>query len=201
MPAPQCRTRYEPQYFSSVILGHILDSYPLASALCSEQWKTYSHPYSDPRIPRRKEEPQNLSLKRCSHKTELRGGLADDEERGVPSGVWEVRVEAKDKDAAERLIAANPIEDEMADVDQSHDLDLVTVFEAAGNSSEMEAMSVQAMLESNGIYAMTNADQRFPNLPEEVRVPRDKVDEAKRLIAEALAAGPAAADEAESSTE
>jgi hypothetical protein len=131
----------------------------------------------------------------------ITGAAVDDQERGVPSGAWEVRVEPKDKEQAEQLIAANPIEDEFAGGDESHDLDLVTVFESAGNASEMEAMAVQAMLESNGIYALTNADQRFPNLPEEVRVPRDKVSEAKRLIAEALAAGPAGADEAESGTE
>jgi|ERR1700722_5299466 hypothetical protein len=127
--------------------------------------------------------------------------LADDQAPGVPSGAWEVRVAFADKERAEALIAANPIEDEFADVDESHDLDLVTVFQSAGNTSEMEAMSVLAMLKSNGIYAMTTADQRFPNLPDEVRVPQDKVAEAKRLIAEALAAGPAAADEAEAGTE
>jgi hypothetical protein len=127
--------------------------------------------------------------------------LADDQAPGVPSGAWEVRVASADKERAEALIAANPIEDEFADPDESHDLDLVTVFQSAGNSSEMEAMSVLAMLKSNGIYAMTTADPRFPNLPDEVRVPQDKVAEAKRLIAEALAAGPAAADEAEAGTE
>jgi hypothetical protein len=131
----------------------------------------------------------------------IAGALADDQAPGVPSGAWEVRVEAKDKEEAERLLAANPIEDEFDEVDESHDLDLVTVFQSAGNTSEMEAMSVLAMLKSNGIYAMTTADQRFPNLPDEVRVPQDKAAEAKRLIEEALAAGPAAADEAEAGTE
>ncbi|MGD1092870.1 MAG: hypothetical protein ABSB35_12880 [Bryobacteraceae bacterium] len=131
----------------------------------------------------------------------ITAALADDQARGVPSGAWEVRVASADKERAEAVMAANPIEDEFAEVNESHDLDLVTVFQSAGNTSEMEAMSVLAMLKSNGIYAMTTADPRFPNLPDEVRVPQDKVAEAKRLIAEALAAGPAAADEAEAGTE
>ena len=131
----------------------------------------------------------------------ITGTLADDQAPGVPAGAWEVRVDAANKELAEGLIAANPIEDEFDEVDESHDLDLVTVFRAAGNTSEMEAMSVLAMLKSNGIYAMTTADPRFPNLPDEVRVPRDKAVEAKRLIEEASAAGPAAADEAEAGTE
>jgi hypothetical protein len=45
------------------------------------------------------------------------------------------------------------------------------------------------------------ADTRFPNLPEEVRVPREQVTEAKRVIAAALAAGRAGADEAEAQSE
>lgn len=129
------------------------------------------------------------------------GILADDQVPGVPAGAWEVRVEAQDKAEAEALIAANPVEDESEAVDESHDLDMETVFRSAGTNSEMEAMSVKAMLDSNGISAMVVADTRFPNLPEEVRVPRDQVTEAKRVIAAALEAGRAGADEAEAGSE
>jgi hypothetical protein len=129
------------------------------------------------------------------------GILADDQAPGVPAGAWEVHVAAKDKVRAEALIAANPIEDESDEVDESHALDMETVFRAAGTSSEMEAMSIKAMLESNGISAMVVADTRFPNLPEEVRVPRERVTEAKRVIAAALEAGRAGADEAEAASE
>lgn len=123
------------------------------------------------------------------------GALIDDSSPGVPAGVWEVRVAPKDSAQAEALVAKHPdIEDEL---DESSDLDLVTVFQAAGNTSEMEAMAVKSLLDSNGIRAFLMADARLPNLPEEVRVPREELTAAKRLIADALSAGPAAADEAE----
>ena len=84
---------------------------------------------------------------------------------------------------------------------ESHNLDLVTVFQSAGSNAEMEAISVKALLESNGIESVLVADTRFPNLPDEVRVAQRDVTEAKRLIADALAAGPAGAAEAEKQTE
>jgi hypothetical protein len=84
--------------------------------------------------------------------------------------------------------------------DESRDLDMVTVFQAAGNTSEMEAMSVKGVLDAAGIFAMIVGDPRFPNLPEEVRVAREHVTQAKASDREdAISAGPAAAAEAESS--
>lgn len=99
------------------------------------------------------------------------------------------------------MIAANPVDDEFANPNESDRLDMVTVFRSAGTGAESEAMNVQALLASNGIEAMIVADARLPNLPEQIRVPREHVTEAKRLIAAALAAGPAGADEAEAGTE
>lgn len=78
---------------------------------------------------------------------------------------------------------------------------MVTVFQSAGTTSEMEALSVQSLLEAAGISAMVVGAQSLPNLPEEVRVAREHVTEAKRIIADALAAGPAGAMEAEKQTE
>ena len=83
----------------------------------------------------------------------------------------------------------------------SEELDLVTVFEGAGSSSEMEALQVQALLESNGIEAVLIGDTRFPNLPEAIRVPKEDADRARQLISDALAAGPAGALEAETAGE
>jgi hypothetical protein len=83
----------------------------------------------------------------------------------------------------------------------SEELDLVTVFESAGTSSEMEALQVQALLESNGIEAVLIGDTRLPNIPEEVRVAREDLSRAQQLIADALAAGPAGAVEAEAAGE
>jgi hypothetical protein len=85
--------------------------------------------------------------------------------------------------------------------EESHDLDLVTVFQTAGTTSEMEALSVQSLLESAGIAAVVVGAQSLPNLPEEVRVAKEHVTEAKRIIADALSAGPAGAAEAEKQTE
>ena len=85
--------------------------------------------------------------------------------------------------------------------DAGEDLDLVTVFQSAGSGAEMEALDVKAMLESNDIPVVLVGDTRFPNLPEEVRVPRDHAQQAEQLIADALAAGPAGADEAEAASE
>lgn len=83
----------------------------------------------------------------------------------------------------------------------SEELDLVTVFEGAGSSSEMEALQVQALLESNGIEAVVIGDAVLPNIPEEVRVAREDLGRAQELIADALAAGPDAAVEAEAAGE
>jgi hypothetical protein len=78
---------------------------------------------------------------------------------------------------------------------------MVTVFQSAGTTSEMEALSVQSLLEAAGISAMVVGTQSLPSLPEEVRVAREHVTEAKRIIADALAAGPAGAAEAEKQSE
>ena len=128
----------------------------------------------------------------------LSAALLDDSAPGVPAGAWEVRVAAADGARADVLIAQNPIEDEYSQPNESHALDMVTVFRTG---AESEAMTVQALLQSNGIEAMMIGDARLPNLPEQVRVPREHVTEARRLIASALATGTAGAEEAEAETE
>jgi hypothetical protein len=127
--------------------------------------------------------------------------LVDDQAHSVPQGAWEVKVALAERVPAEHLIATTPIEDEFSNPDSSSSLDQVTVFRSAGTGIETEAMLVKALLDSNGIDAMIVADTRFPNFPEQVRVPRAEVTEAKRLIANALAAGSAGAEEAEAESE
>jgi hypothetical protein len=131
----------------------------------------------------------------------LSGGLTGDNARGVFAAVWKVQVESKYSAEAEALIADSCGEDNVPNVSASHDLDLVAVFRSAGNTSEIEVLSVKGVLDAAGICAMIENDARFPNLPAEVRVPRNHVTDAKRLIADALAAGAAAADEAEAAGE
>ena len=81
------------------------------------------------------------------------------------------------------------------------ELDLVTVFESANATAEMEALAVQALLESDGIPALVAGTPVLPNLPFQVRVPRASERQARARIAESEAAGPAAAEEAERETE
>jgi len=85
--------------------------------------------------------------------------------------------------------------------DGSEELDLVTVFEGAGATNEMEALSVKSLLEANGIEAVIIGDAVLPNLQEDVRVPRQDLNRAQKIIADALAAGPNAAMEAEIESE
>jgi hypothetical protein len=131
----------------------------------------------------------------------IQGTLFDDRAPGVPAGAWELRVAAQHSGHAEALIAAQTAWNETVDIDESHNLDLVTVFRSAGSTGEMEAMSVKSLLEANGLAAVLVGDSRFPNLPDEVRVPKEDETRAKRLIADALAAGPAGASEAEAASE
>ena len=91
--------------------------------------------------------------------------------------------------------------DQAAAPDASHDLDLVTIMRAAGVEAEVQAMSVKSLLEANGIDAFLIGDTRLPNLPYQVRVPRGRESEAKQIIADALSAGPEAAEEAERASE
>ena len=96
---------------------------------------------------------------------------------------------------------SNIIPDNPEAPDTGEQLDLVTIFQSAGAQAEMEALDVKALLEADGIEAVLVGDSRFPNLPEEVRVPREQAEQAKRLIQEALAAGPEAAESAEAAGE
>jgi hypothetical protein len=128
--------------------------------------------------------------------------IVDDSEPGVPEGVYEVRVPDEEERRAEELIAANPLPDEVEEVDNSADLDLETIYRSEGiTTGEMEATGIKNVLEASGIAAVIVGDSVLPNLGFEVRVPRDEVAVAKELIAEAQSAGAAAADEAEQQTE
>lgn len=128
----------------------------------------------------------------------IQAELLDDSAPGVPEGVFEVRVPSVKVAEAERLIAENPLADEVEEVDPSSGLDLETV---ATGQSEMEATSMKNFLDSNGIAAVLVGDSVLPNLAFEVRVARDQAQEARRLLAEAEESGPADAEEAELESE
>lgn len=82
----------------------------------------------------------------------------------------------------------------------THALDMVTL-PGGSVSSEMEADIIRGVLEANGIPSMVAAAAQYPNLGFEVKVPRGRVVEAEKLVAEAQAAGPAAAEAAEEASE
>jgi hypothetical protein len=86
--------------------------------------------------------------------------------------------------------------------DLTNEPGLVTVFRlAGGGTEEMEVLTVRQLLESNGIDTVLVGDSPLPNLAEEIRVAEEDAELAKQLIADALAAGPAGAAEAEAETE
>jgi hypothetical protein len=92
---------------------------------------------------------------------------------------------------------ANP-----SQVNPSHELDLVPVFRLGeGAIEEAEILTVQQLLESNGISTVLVGDSPLPNLAEEIRVARVDLDSARQIIADALAAGAAGAEEAEEAAE
>ncbi|MEQ1886738.1 MAG: hypothetical protein ABL967_16870 [Bryobacteraceae bacterium] len=86
----------------------------------------------------------------------------------------------------------------MTSPNSSHELDLVTVFRLSeGGVEEAEIVTVQQLLESNGIKTVLVGDSPMPNFAEEIRVARADADAARQIIADALAAGPEGAEEAE----
>ena len=84
---------------------------------------------------------------------------------------------------------------------QSSDpLDLVPVIEEDGSPlelTEMEAIELKNLLDANGIDAVISGSEMMPNLPYRLMVASGKAAEAGRVIAEARAAGPEGAEEAE----
>ena len=125
-----------------------------------------------------------------------------DDQPGVPSGAVEVRVPAADASRADRLIlAASEDETPPEAGDPSSELDLETVFSAIGVSAELESLGVRGVLDSNGIPNVFVSPPQYPNLRFVLKVPRRYVEQARQALAEAEAAGPAAAEAAEKAGE
>ncbi len=79
--------------------------------------------------------------------------------------------------------------------------EMVAVFSSSNHDAEMEVMNIKAMLEASGVDAMIVGPSVLPSLEFQIQVSEEKAAEAEALIAEARAAGPAAAAEAEALTE
>jgi len=85
--------------------------------------------------------------------------------------------------------------------DASSDLDMVTLFSSSNVDAEMEANNIHGLLQASGIPSIVVGATMIPSLEFQVQAPRTYAEEAERLIEEARAAGPDAADEAEEASE
>ena len=145
-------------------------------------------------------EADSAAVKNLLIKAGLNPVLLDGTVPGIVSGTWEVRVPADEAPYAQEVIGEID-EDEEAVLSSSSEFDLVPVAATEGALSEMEAISIKAILDANGINAVIVGASQLPNLGFEVRVADADLDRSQRAIAEAQAAGPAGALEAESAGE
>jgi len=83
----------------------------------------------------------------------------------------------------------------------SDSLDMVPLFRSSNIDAEMEANNIHGMLQASGIPSVVVGSSVIPSLEFEVQVPRERLQEAERVLAEAQAAGPEAAAEAEALSE
>jgi hypothetical protein len=121
---------------------------------------------------------------------------------GVPIGACEVRVPAGEEARAEAVLReADATGEAQEPVDNSEDMDLEVLVETVGATAEMEALAIRSVLEANAIPVVLVQPGPYPNLPFIVKVPRNRVEEARQVLAEAREAGPLAAEEAERSQE
>jgi hypothetical protein len=86
------------------------------------------------------------------------------------------------------------------DVD-NNDEAFVPVFTSSNHDAEMEAITIQGILDSNNIPTMMVGPHMLPSLDFQIHVPEQLLERAQELIREAQAAGPAAAYEAELESE
>jgi hypothetical protein len=73
----------------------------------------------------------------------------------------------------------------------------VVLFSSANHDAEMEANAIHGVLEASGIPSIVVGTPQIPSLEFQVQVPKSRLEEAERVLAEAKEAGPAAAVEAE----
>ena len=78
---------------------------------------------------------------------------------------------------------------------------MVPIFRSSAHDAELEAGNVHALLDANQIDNVLVAPSVLPVFEFQVQVAREQAEEARRVIAEAEAAGPQAAAEAEAATE
>ena len=87
------------------------------------------------------------------------------------------------------------------DPEAPDDVEMVALWSSSAHDAELEADNVHALLDANGIPSIVVGPSVLPVVEFQVQVSRDRLDEARRVIAEAEAAGPEAAAEAEAAGE
>jgi hypothetical protein len=85
-------------------------------------------------------------------------------------------------------------------VDTSHDLDMAPLYFSQTIEAESEADVIRGVLESNGIPCVLSLSP-IPSLGYQILIPRNRLEEARRVLEEQQAAGPEAAAEAEAASE
>jgi hypothetical protein len=85
--------------------------------------------------------------------------------------------------------------------DLSPELDMVTIFSSSNHDAEMEAMAIHGILDASGIPAIVVGPSTLPNLEFQVQVPKERMEEAERVVAEGKSVGAAGAAEAELASE
>src|SRR5947208_2213664 len=85
-------------------------------------------------------------------------------------------------------------------VRNTHALDMVTL-PGGSVSTESEADMIRGVLDASGIPSLLLQAAQTPTFGFEIKVPRGLVLKAEKVVADALAAGPEAAAEAEAETE
>ncbi len=78
---------------------------------------------------------------------------------------------------------------------------MVPFFSSSNHDGEMEALAIHGVLEANDIPSILIGPASLPSLEFQVQVPEDRLADAVQAVAEARAAGPAAALEAELESE
>lgn len=131
--------------------------------------------------------------------TGLAAILRDDNQPGVPEGAWEVCVPAESEMAALAAIAQS--KQAQPAPDDSHSMDLETIFEGVGATGELDAIGIQTVLQASNIPVTIVGSPQIPNLSFLVKVPAAMAATARAALAEAQQSGPAAAEEAEQATE
>jgi hypothetical protein len=141
-------------------------------------------------------EEQAAAARELLRQAGLSAEIFDDSTPGVPEGAFEVRVRPEQQAEAERLIDSQADSPPEAP-DLSPELDMAPVFASDAAEAEMLATQIRSILEARDIPSVVTSGSVFPSLPFEVRVPKNRLEEARQAITEAQEAGPAAAEEAE----